>query len=413
MASLAPPQPHLKPMYTGPPVSRTTETDRKEKRSAKLQFVEFTTAMKKTESMSVCSGGARIRAAMTQKQGSDWKKHFDRWVLEDRTAKKIHNDPMVSDMKYAAIRAAVYGTDAVTSPTATLPKAERDRRRALGQLNSKYRSQYRAMPFGRIGWHPHKAPAQKRQPLRNQGAVVVPVVPSGTAVVSHHSSLFDDILAVHVNMLGHDDSHDKLYQLCKLRHGNTITKAACRAFRTFCPVCGTRAHNVQRRAGGGFMVHYRYNRRLQMDVVDMQGHHDSLVNHHMSLPDDHPEKKQWAEAHAAYARVVEAEGLQMNNATHSHLMPRYMVTLIDHASKLRRYYAVATKKPSVLSNILCHYASTYGGFDFLHTDNGSDVRSTAGHCTRAVGKNGLSGWDDYREGINEADLNQVLTHVRQ
>jgi hypothetical protein len=49
----------------------------------------------------------------------------------------------------------------------------------------------------------------------------------------------------------------------------------------------------------------------------------------------------------------------------------------------------------------------------LHTDNGSDVLNTAGYDPKEVGPEwGMTAWENYREILKDAEVNQVLTKLR-
>jgi hypothetical protein len=278
-----------------------------------------------------------------------------------------------------------------------------------------YRDKHKVHDGGRLGWKDGKDPKQKQAKggtLRTEATVLGDH--TDNKVVMHEGTMFDDIFSVHVDQEDHFGDVERLYSLCQGRYATTVTREAVKAFLSFCPCCSTTPHKIQRRAGIRPMCEYRFNRRVQMDVVDMQKYHKEISQYHKELVGvEHPEKEEWKQAHLDYERWKKAMGLTTENQTGFSLLPRYMVTIFDHASKLRRFYAAHTKTPAVLGKILCNYAAAYGGFDFLHTDNGSDVLNTAGYDPKEVGTEwGTTSWAQYREDLKDAEVNQVLSQLR-
>jgi hypothetical protein len=264
---------------------------------------------------------------------------------------------------------------------------------------------------GRLGWIDGMQPGQKKGKIGSfRASAIASEEHTYNKVVAHEATIFDGIMSVHVSDQDHFGDLDHLYALCQQKFATTFTREARRVFLSFCPCCSARPHNIKRQAGISPMADFRFNRRVQMDVVDMQKCHKEVPQCHKELDGNHPEKAAWKQAHEEHGRLLKALNLTTKNQTGFSLLPRCMVTIFDHASKLRRFFAVHTKTPAVLGQLLCDYAAAHGGFEFLHTDNGSDVLNKAGHDPKEAGaRMGTTAWENCREILK---LRMMLPHVK-
>ena len=197
-------------------------------------------------------------------------------------------------------------------------------------------------------------------------------------------------------------------------YGPAITFEACEAFIKNCPHCKLTSKSYGIRAGGNPIIEMAPFRRIQLDCIDYQSEHADFVARLQRLSPDDPERQAWHQDDASYKNFLQRHSLRADEDDELSIVPRYIVTIGDHFSKLRRYFAVASKRPPQIAQCLVLWVSMYGPFDVLHADNGTDVMRVGGFDPKLQTKD-LSLDEkcaEYRVQFSSCQQKSIIDHVR-
>ena len=155
-------------------------------------------------------------------------------------------------------------------------------------------------------------------------------------------------------------------------------------------------------------------RRIQLDCIDYQTEHRHLMTRLALLHPEDPERQAWDFDEASYQEFLKSHDKEEKETNGYSIVPRYIVTIGDHFSKLRRYFPVHSKRPAVIARCLADWVSMHGPFDVLHADNGTDVMNVAGFDPNLYSRETTNDekYKQYRISFTDLQRKSIIDHVR-
>ena len=237
---------------------------------------------------------------------------------------------------------------------------------------------------------------------------------SNSTVIVTYKQLFDALFNIHHGVEHLFCDPLALHQETKRLFGCSVTYFACHMFLMECPHCLTESNCPGVRAGGNPIVEMKPMRRIQLDCIDYQTEHRHLMTRLALLDPEDPERQAWDFDEASYQEFLKSHDKGEKDTNGYSIVPRYIVTIGDHFSKLRRYFPVHSKRPAVIARCLSDWVSMYGPFDVLHADNGTDVMNVAGFDPNLYSRETTNDdkYKQYRISFTDLQKKSIIDHVR-